>query len=286
MTTIAFQGRRGAYSESAAYHLFGCDIQVLPVDTFEEIHRLVQQGKVDGGVIPIENSTAGSIHDNYDLLLQYRQPIVGEVKLQIEHCLMALPGTQVSQLQEVISHPQALAQCSQFFVNHPHAKRVAFFDTAGSAEEIASKKLHGVGAIASAYAAKYYGLEVLIDPLANLPGNNFTRFFAIQKQATPLDVTLHSKSSLVFAPKKNEAGILHRCLGCFATRGINLIRIESRPKTGSPWEYVFYLDFEGNPGQDIVREAMVEIESLSAFSFHLGSYPNGEYRTLDYLETL
>lgn len=284
MTTIAFQGRRGAYSESAAYYLFGCDIQVRPVDTFEEIHKLVQSGEVNGGVIPIENSTAGSIHDNYDLLLQYRQPITGEVKLQIEHCLMALPGTQVDQLQEVISHPQALAQCSNFFVNHPKAKRVAFFDTAGSAEEIATKKLAGVGGIASAYAAKYYGLDILMQPMANLPGNNFTRFFAIQKQAIPLDIALHTKSSLVFAPKQNEAGILHRCLGCFATRNINLIRIESRPKTGSPWEYVFYLDFEGNPGQANVREAMAELESMSAFSFHLGSYPDGEHRTLDYLE--
>jgi len=280
MTRIAFQGRRGAYSESAAYHIYGKTINVHPVDSFEEIYQLVKSGAVDGGVIPIENSTAGSILDNYDLLYKYRLPIIGEVKLQIEHCLMALPGTQVKDLREVISHPQALAQCSNFFATHPQTKRVAFFDTAGSAEEIAQKKLVGVGGIASAFAAEHYGLEVLIDPLANLPGNNFTRFFGIQREPQPLDVTLHTKSSLVFAPQKNEAGSLYKSLGCFAARGINLIRIESRPKTGSPWEYLFYLDFEGNAGMPHIAEALRELQAISSFVIPLGSYPDGEHRTI------
>jgi len=282
MTRVAFQGRRGAYSESAAYHLFGTAIQVHPVDTFEEIHRMVQSGAVDGGVIPIENSTAGSILDNYDLLFKYRLPIVGEVKLQIEHCLMALPGTKVKDLREVISHPQALAQCSNFFATHPATKAVAFFDTAGSAEEIAQKNLVGTGAIASAFAAKHYGLDILIDPLANLPGNNFTRFFAIQREPLPRDIAKHTKSSLVFAPQKNQAGILYLALGCFASRHINLIRIESRPKTGSPWEYLFYLDYEGNPSMPHVAEALADLEKISAFVYSLGSYANGELRTVSF----
>lgn len=279
---IAFQGRRGAYSESAAYHLFGCEIDVLPVDSFEELHRTVDSGEAQGGVIPIENSTAGSIHENYDLLLKYRLSIVGEVKLQIEHCLMALPGTRLDALHEVISHPQALAQCSNFFLAHPRIQRTAFFDTAGSAEEIATHKQQGRGAIASHYAANHYGLDVLIEPLANLPGSNFTRFFAIQKQAQPTDVRLHTKTSIALIPKQNEAGILHRCLGCFATRGINLIRIESRPKTGTPWEYVFYLDLEGNPLQPAVGDALAELESLGTTIYLLGSYPVGLNQNLKY----
>jgi len=279
---IAFQGRRGAYSESAAYYLFGCDIEVLPVDSFEDIHRMVDSGEVQGGVIPIENSTAGSIHDNYDLLLKYRQPIVGEVKLQIEHCLMALPGTRIEGLREVISHPQALAQCSNFFAAHPQVKRTAFFDTAGSAEEIANHKLQGMGAIASSFAARHYGLEVLIEPLTNHPGSNFTRFFSIEKQAHPIDAELHTKTSIAFIPKQNEAGILHRCLGCFATRAINLIRIESRPKSGTPWEYVFYVDFDGNPLQPHVAAALDELRSLVAEFYPLGSYPVGLNQNLKY----
>lgn len=283
---IAFQGRRGAYSESAAYSIFGTTISVEPVDSFEDIYRLVESGEVDGGVIPIENSTAGSIHDNYDLLLQWRLPIVGEVKLQIEHCLMALPGTHIDDLHEVISHPQALAQCSNFFASHPKIKRVAFFDTAGSGEEIASKHIQGLGGIASTFAAKYYGLEVLQTPLANHPGSNFTRFFAIQKSAPPLNIDLHTKTSIAFAPKRNEAGILYKCLGCFAKRDINLVRIESRPRQGSPWEYVFYLDLQGNPLQEPVAKALEELKDLSAFVVPLGSYASGENRTPEYMEIL
>lgn len=281
---IAFQGRRGAYSESAGYHLFGERVSVHPVDTFEEIYQLVQSGEVQGGVIPIENSTAGSILDNYDLLLKYRLPIVSEVKLQIEHCLMALSGTSIADLRKVYSHPQALAQCSQFFHENPHAERVAFFDTAGSAEEIATHRLHGVGAIASRFAAEHYGLEVLREPMANLPGNNFTRFFGIQAQKPQIPTTGFVKSSYAFAPVANEAGVLYRCLGCFANRGINLVRIESRPRTGTPWEYVFYLDVEGDPTTSPLAEAIQELSKLSALLVHLGTYPSGQQRNIQFKE--
>ena len=158
MKKIAFQGRRGAYSESAAYHLFGNDIEVVPMDTFEQIFQGIETGAVDGGAIPIENSTAGSIYDNYDLLYKWRHPIVGEVKLQISHSLCALPGAKLADLKEVLSHPQGLAQCSRFFGRNPKIKSTAFYDTAGSAEEVAKRGDKTVGAIASAYAGKFYGL--------------------------------------------------------------------------------------------------------------------------------
>lgn len=277
---IAYQGRPGAYSESAAYHLFGSDIQAVGVDAFDDIYRMVNSGEVQGGVIPIENSTAGSILDNYDLLLRWRLPIVGEVKLRIEHVLMGLPGSTIAGLMQVLSHPQALAQCSHFFDKHPNTARVAFFDTAGSAEEVALKKDPSMGAIASASAARQNGLEILVQGLENNPGTNFTRFFAIQKNAVSIQPQ-HNKSSIAFGTK-NIAGALYHALGCFASRSINLIRIESRPKQGSPWEYIFYLDFEGNSSQSHVAEALQELEQQSAFVVQLGSYVNGEHRSLDH----
>ena len=157
MKKIAFQGRRGAYSESAAYHLFGNDIEVIPMDTFEQIFQGIETGAVDGGAIPIENSTAGSIYDNYDLLYKWRHPIVGEVKLQISHSLCALPGTKLEDIKEVLSHPQGLAQCSRFFGRNPQIKSTAFYDTAGSAEEVAKRGDKTVGAIASVLRPGYLG---------------------------------------------------------------------------------------------------------------------------------
>jgi prephenate dehydratase len=169
---VVFQGRHGAYSESAAFHLFGKDIETYPVDTFEDLHKMVDSGGADSGIIPIENSTAGSVLENYDLLLKYRLPITAELKLQIDHCLVALKGETLNTLAKIISHPQALEQCSNFFEKNPQIEKKPFFDTAGSIERIAKKQLKGTGGIASAFAAQFYGLEVLKQPLANFPGTN------------------------------------------------------------------------------------------------------------------
>ena len=156
MKKIAFQGRKGAYSDCAAHYLFGEDIETLPMDTFEEIYQAIETGEADGGAIPIENSTAGSIEANYDLLYKWRHRIVGEVMLRIEHTLCVMPGVKLADLKRVYSHPQALAQCSKFFAENPQIKAVPAFDTAGSAEELAARKAKDEGAIASAYAAKIY----------------------------------------------------------------------------------------------------------------------------------
>ena len=181
MKKIAFQGRKGAYSDCAAHYLFGEDIETLPMDTFEEIYQAIETGEADGGAIPIENSTAGSIEANYDLLYKWRHRIVGEVMLRIEHTLCVMPGVKLADLKRVYSHPQALAQCSKFFAENPQIKAVPAFDTAGSAEELAARKAKDEGAIASAYAAKIYNLDILKAGLENLKGTNFTRFYGIQK---------------------------------------------------------------------------------------------------------
>lgn len=283
MKKIAFQGRRGAYSESAAYHLFGNDIEVVPMDTFEQIFQGIETGAVDGGAIPIENSTAGSIYDNYDLLYKWRHPIVGEVKLQISHSLCALPGTKLADLKEVLSHPQGLAQCSRFFGRNPQIKSTAFYDTAGSAEEVAKRGDKTVGAIASAYAGKFYGLDILAEGIENLPGVNFTRFYAIQKTANPLPETGTIKTTLLFMlSDSGKSGALHAALGCFAKRDLNLTRIESRPHPDRPWEYIFHLSFEGSPKDPAVIEALKELQTYCDFVYRLGSFREGSTEKLSY----
>lgn len=300
MKKIAFQGRRGAYSESAAYHLFGNDIEVVPMDTFEEIFQGIETGAVDGGAIPIENSTAGSIYDNYDLLYKWRHPIVAEVKLQISHSLCVLPGTRLEDLREVLSHPQGLAQCSRFFGRNSNIKSTAFYDTAGSAEEVARRGDKTVGAIASAYAGKFYGLEILAEGIENLPGVNFTRFYAIQKTAAELPSCEDStdakaddetaaksapviKTTLLFMLKDSgKSGTLYAALGCFAKRGLNLTRIESRPHPDRPWEYIFHLSFEGHPKNPIVIDALQELQEYSDFVYRLGSFAEGKTVKLSY----
>jgi len=278
---VAFQGRHGAYSESAAFHLLGKDAETVPTDTFEELHRMVFNCDVDYGVIPIENSTAGSIMENYDLLLKYKLPIIGELKLQIDHCLIALKGEKIETLTKIISHPQALEQCSMFFNINPQIEKKPFFDTAGAVERIAKKQLKGVGGIASAFAAEYYGLEVLRKPLANFPGSNSTRFFLIQKNRIPVDERRHSKTSIAFALKRNMPGSLYACLGCFAKQSVDLIRIESRPKVGNPWEYVFYADLAGNPLEMQVDSALQELKSMAEVIL-LGSYEIGESKGVEF----
>ena len=283
MKKIAFQGRRGAYSESAAYHLFGNDIEVIPMDTFEQIFQGIETGAVDGGAIPIENSTAGSIYDNYDLLYKWRHPIVGEVKLQISHSLCALPGTKLEDIKEVLSHPQGLAQCSRFFGRNPNIKSTAFYDTAGSAEEVAKRGDKTVGAIASAYAGKFYGLDILAEGIENLPGVNFTRFYAIQKVANPLPETGKIKTTLLFMlSDSGRSGALHAALGCFAKRDLNLTRIESRPHPDRPWEYIFHLSFEGSPKNPAVIEALEELQTYCDFVYRLGSFREGSTEKLSY----
>ena len=283
MKKIAFQGRRGAYSESAAYHLFGNDIEVVPMDTFEQIFQGIETGAVDGGAIPIENSTAGSIYDNYDLLYKWRHPIVGEVKLQISHSLCALPGVKLTDLKEVLSHPQGLAQCSRFFGRNPQIKSTAFYDTAGSAEEVAKRGDKTVGAIASAYAGKFYGLDILAEGIENLPGVNFTRFYAIQKTANPLPEEGTIKTTLLFMlSDSGKSGALHAALGCFAKRNLNLTRIESRPHPDRPWEYIFHLSFEGSPKDPAVIEALKELQTYCDFVYRLGSFREGTTEKLTY----
>ena len=268
MKVIAFQGEHGAYSEEAIRQKLGPEVKTLPCRTFEELFAAVESGRADLAALPVENSVAGSINRSYDLLLERDLKVWGEIMLRVRHNLLAPPGTTLEQLTQVRSHPQALAQCERYLTQHG-LKAVPWYDTAGSAKELAANPEPGVGVIASALAAEIYGLEILERDVQDLAWN-YTRFFLIGHQEPERQDP--SKTSLVFATA-HTPGALHACLGEFANRGINLTKIESRPRRNRPWHYVFYLDFEGHWKEERCKEALVGLLSRAAFVKLLGSYP-------------
>jgi chorismate mutase / prephenate dehydratase len=271
MLKIAFQGDRGAFSEDAVIKLFGKDIDFLPCRRFHDVFQATSESKVNFGVVPIENSQAGSINETYDLLLAYPLKICAEIVLRISHCLMALPGERLTSIKTVYSHPQALAQCDEF-LRGMDAEIIPVYDTAGSAKMIREKQLRGCAAIASGRAAEIYGMEVLA-PKIETNVNNYTRFLAISKQeAQPGE---KNKTSIVFIAK-HIPGALYRALGAFANRNINLNKLESRPGRSKPWEYVFYVDFEGHLNDQTCQQAIEELQKEAIFVKILGSYPQAK----------
>lgn len=271
MTTVAFQGESGAYSEEAIIQHFGEDVKTLPCHAFEHIFDAVEAGQADYGFLPVENSTAGSINKSYDLLLEHDLKVHAEVLLRVRHCLLAVPGKSAA-IREVRSHPQALAQC-EGYLNRNGLVAVPWYDTAGSAKDLAAEPAEGVGAIASELAAKHYGLEVAQAGIEDSQ-QNFTRFFVLGKGDA--EVSVPCKTSLVFAVP-NTAGSLFNALGEFAARNINLTRLESRPRRNRPWQYVFYVDFDGHWQDPKAGEALVHLLSRVVFVKLLGSYPAAKF---------
>jgi prephenate dehydratase len=268
MVKVAFQGERGAFSEDAATKLFSGDIYFLPCVGLKEAFELVSHDKVEFGIVPLENSQAGSINETYDLLLAYPLNIFAEVILRVSHCLMALPGEKLADIATIYSHPQALAQCEEF-LSKLKTEITPSYDTAGSAKMIKDKGLRNCAAIASKRAADIYGLEILAPEIETIV-NNYTKFVAISKQkAKPAQ---RNKTSLVFTTE-HKPGSLYRILGIFATKNINLTKLESRPSRREPWEYVFYADFEGHLDSEVYQEAVKELQREAASVKILGSYP-------------
>jgi prephenate dehydratase len=268
MVKVAFQGESGAFSEDAAAKLFASRTDFSPCIRLKEVFELVSKDKVEFGVVPLENSQAGSINETYDLLLAYPLNVFSEVILRVSHYLMALPGQKLADITTVYSHPQALAQCDEF-LGKVNVEAMPIYDTAGSAKMIKEKQLKNCAAIASKRAADIYGLEILV-PRIETSANNYTKFVAISKQkAQPAQI---NKTSLVFATE-HKPGSLYRILGIFATRNINLTKLESRPSRSKPWEYVFYADFQGHIDGAVYREALTELQRETTFVRILGSYP-------------
>lgn len=267
MSRVAFQGERGAFSEAAVLRLFA-DAESLTYPSLADVFEAVAKDKARFGVVPVENSQAGSINEAYDLLLKFDLNIYAELDLEINHCLMALPGEALTNIKKVYSHPQALAQCEEF-LRGLGAEFVPTYDTAASAKMITEQHLSGCAAVASKQAAEIYHLEVLAANIQTNP-NNYTKFVAISKEKAAFSPS--SKTSLVFATK-NVPGALYSCLGAFATRNINLTKLESRPSREKPWEYVFYVDFEGHIEDEVSRAALADLTAKTSFLKILGSYP-------------
>lgn len=267
---VAIQGERGAFSHGAALDLVGPDIEILPCPTFDALFAAVTSGAADRALAPIENSLAGSIHENYDRLWASPLHIVAETQLRIRHCLIGCPGATLQDIRRVSSHAVALAQCRRFFAEHPNIEAVVAYDTAGSVKDVLGEGLVSHAAIASHLAATLYGGQLLLEEIEDDP-QNYTRFLLLAGEPGP--AASASKTSLVFT-LKNQPGVLHRALGAFALRGVDLAKIESRPLRGRPWEYAFYLDVLGDP-RGATREALEELGSLASELRILGSYPEG-----------
>lgn len=268
MAVVAFQGENGAYSQEAAYQFFGAKVDTLPCRTFEDIFLVVEEGQADYGILPVENSSAGSINQAYDLLLERDLKIWGEVFLRVRHCLLANSGTRLEDVRRVRSHPQALAQCERFLARHG-MEPVPAYDTAGSAKDLATAPEPGVAVIANSLAARLYGLEVLVTEIEDLPFN-YTRFFVLGHEDPPR--AERNKTSVIFATR-HVPGALYACLGEFAQRGLNLTKLESRPRRNKPWHYIFYLDFEGHRQDPPCAEALLGLLHKATFLKLLGSYP-------------
>ncbi len=270
MVRAAYQGVPGANSEVATLGYFGPEVEPVPCISFAALVDTVTSSGADYGVLPIENSLAGSVIDSYDLLIERPLFIVGELYQHVRHQLLALPGVRLEDVRSVYSHPQALAQSASFLQAHPLMRSEPAFDTAGAAKLVAERGMRNGAAIASARAGQLYGLDVLA---ADIQSNteNYTRMVVIAlREQEPAAGTVVKTS--VIAGLRHESGSLSRLLGVLDTAGMNLTKIESRPIAGRPWEYLFYLDWEGR-----LDGAMLEAARATATWWkHLGVYPRGK----------
>jgi arogenate/prephenate dehydratase len=265
---LAYQGEPGAYSEAAA-RLYSPHADTLPCKTFDEVFEAVMQKRATHGIVPMENSIGGTIHRNYDLLVDHEIPITGEVEVDVVHCLQALPGTKMEDVKIVYSHPQALAQCEQYLKGLGVTVE-AVYDTAGGAKLVAEQQLKGAAALASRRAAEVFGLEVLQEAVQDFE-YNITRFFVIGG-AQPAEA---NKTTIVFA-LPSTPGSLFKALSVFALREINLSKLESRPMRGRPWEYLFYVDIEARRDDLQTGRALTHLAEFAKWTRILGTYKGWE----------
>lgn len=277
--TVAFQGEPGAFSEEAVHAFFGDDQETLPVPAWRSVFEAVRDRTATAGVVAIESSLAGSIRETYDLLSEFYDDgirIVGETSVPVRLALVALPGQSIESIERVYSHAQALAQADEF-LRARDWQVMTTYNTAGAARMIAEKGERGAAAIASPRVAELYGLEVLADNVQT-GAENRTRFAILVRDGTTLDVAAAvagdapRQTTLVFAVR-NVPGSLHRCLGTFAARGVNLSRLESRPTRGARWEYLFWVDVEADASHPDCAAAIEALRGETQMVRILGSYP-------------
>ena len=275
---VAFQGERGAFSEVAALKLLGTGIETVPRETFEELFAAIEDGAADFILAPMENTLAGSVHRCYDLLVERDLRIRAEVIHRIEHYLIGVRGATLAGVKSIESHPVALAQCDKFFSAHPKIRRLAAQDTAGSVRDVIASGDPFRAAIGSKHASELYGGAILAEHLEDDPAN-FTRFLLLSKADAPQPAVAIQQASWkisLMLQLSHKPGSLCEALGTFAKRGINLLKIESLPIAGRPWEYRFYLDLAASRGDAATRAALEELKKHAASVRELGSYRAAE----------
>jgi len=269
---VSFQGERGAFSEIAALEYFGDAAETVPQPTFEDAFGAVAKGHADYGILPIENSLAGSIHINYDLLLQHNLFIVGEIKLRIVHNLLVNEGVKEGDIRCIQSHPKALEQCLLYFRAHPQVRVESVYDTAGAAKMLAESGARDTAVIASDHAAAHYGLELLVRGIEDNP-QNYTRFLVLAQE--PIEPAGDRAKTTVVFSVPHTPGTLFKAMSAFALRDISICKVESRPLIGSPWEYLFYLDFIGRASSMASTRALNHLQEITTYFRLLGSYEEG-----------
>ena len=268
MPKIGYQGIPGANSELAVLQHFGDSADCIPCQDFSHLFDALQSRQVDYSLLPVENALAGSVSGAYEMLLDHDVRIQAEVVLHVHHALLANRGTTLADLRKVRSHPQALMQCSRFLKRH-ELEPVGWYDTAGSAQDLAESPLGDTGAIATELAGELYGLDILEKQIED-EQFNYTRFLLLgHGDPEPSD---YNKTSIVFATR-NRPAALYECLGEFAKRDLNLTKLESRPRRNRPWEPLFYLDFEGHWQEPNCQDVLTQLLQLTSFVKMLGSYP-------------
>lgn len=272
----AFQGERGAFSEDAARKLLGPEVETMAHRTFDEMFDAVSEGTADCAIAPIENSLAGSVIKNYDLLEEHDLTIVGETNVRIVLNLIAPAGVRLADVRRVYSHPVALAQCEKFRRAHPDVQVEAAYDTAGSVKMVVENGRRNEAAIAGATAAAVYGAEIIAAGIEDNP-ENFTRFLLLARPERAAEIPVRNrhgerKTTVVFRVA-NKPGSLFRALAVFALRDIDLRKIESRPIPGRPWEYSFYLDLIGDQHESRIERALAHLGEMIESIRVLGSYP-------------
>lgn len=265
---VGFQGIHGAYSEQAVRQHFGTTVDAVPLPSFSDMFAALHDNQIKFAMLPVENALAGAVSQAYELLMDYDFRIQAEVILHVRHQLLVPRGTSLKDVHQVRSHPQALAQCDQFLKRNGLTP-LPYWDTAGAARDLASGTEEGTAAIASPLAGELYDLEIL-EPNIEDVSFNFTRFFILGHDDPPRGD--YNKTSLVFATR-NRPSALYDCLGEFAERGLNLTKIESRPRRNRPWEPVFYVDFEGHWMDPVCQELLARLLQRASFVKMFGSYP-------------
>jgi len=266
--SVAIQGEAGAFSHEAAEKIYGPDLDLVPTRTFDDLFAAVATGRAQRGIVPVENALAGSVQGNLDRVLHHSLQIIAETRVRIQLCLLALPGRLLGEIRTAASHPVALQQCTRFFRDHPEIEPVAVYDTAGSVRDLMEGGSEYDAAIGSSLAAARYGAEILFPEIEDDPRNH-TRFFAVSREAEEQSGP-RSKTSLAFVVA-HEPGSLHRALGVFAERGVDLTKLESRPIPGRPWEYRFFADVRGDP-EGVVGDCLSELDGMLVELHLLGSY--------------